>query len=1342
MSNKKRFQFLTLFFGSLVVLLAFAYTRGFWQNNEMELSEEERKSLYVEEDPAKENQQGRLLYEYEMLADPATGEIPLNIRKRELVFANENLVPAVNQPGRNGFAQTATEGTEGTENSSFVSYGPYNLGGRTRALAMDVDDENILLAGGVSGGIWRSTDAGQSWNKTLSPLEFPAVTTLVQDERSGHTTDWYFAGGEFFGNSASAPQAFYYGDGIFRSTDSGLTWSPIAATEVGNNVSFGVYSVISKMAIDNSNTEDGTEIYVAGVSQIIRTTQPDFSDATTVLGGGNAGINVADVLVSPTGRVFAAIANSDSNGGSPSEGVFTSPDGINWADITPPTIPGTYARVELALDPNDETQLYAIGAEVAGGVTDFLFHYNVTTDTWTDLSDNMDSSSDVGEGHNMQQGYNLYVKVHPGDGNTVFIAGTNILRSTNGFASNNATQIGGYQPDDDPSSFSSYINHHPDQHAAAFLPSDPNVMLTGTDGGVFRTEDNLEDRSGPNPVAWTSLNNGYVTTQFYAIDYLRDARGDRRVPGGMQDNGSYINYTQELDGDWTRELGGDGSYSAISYNALYLSAQEGQIRKYDPVEGTNEFGQIRSIEPSNDRSEFIFINPFIVNPVHQDQLFVGGAGEVYYTDDIRENPGAGEWETFTASGMAGERISTFGASIQPAGVLYIGTRNGSIYRVDDTSDITSANDITDSEMVGGATVSSIAVDPQDADRAVATFSNYGLISIWLTEDGGNTWESISGNLEENPDGSGSGPSVRSAAFLPDGNGGRMLFVGTSVGLFMTSNLNGDDTVWEMQSENQVGKNIVNMIKVRPNEGQVMAATHGNGIFVGNYEVVNTPTINYSWVTANEEALLRGPTSLIEGQGFSYQWLKDGEAIEGETNPTLSVTDAGTYKLRLTDEIDQTVTESNELIFTIDGTSPVIESIFRLDPVQEVVAVSEVTFQVSFDEQVQEVDEFDFEVTGDVFGDIASITQIQTNQVFDVVVNNLTGEGTLGLGVVSSTDIVDLVGNPFEGTISNAETYTITGQDELAAITRFDPMEEVTGETSLTFRVTFSGPVNDVDQTDFELSAENIGTASIQSITSLSDGAEYNVLVNITDVQGTGTLGLVFTSFNFITFQSGAVFPGSTSVEESYIISDLTAPSATIARQNPEEELTEETRLTFEVTFSEEVVNVDATDFELSTASVTSAAVETVSAGSSANSYLVVVDGATRGGLIDLDIASNTDIVDLVGDAFNGTITSEETYTIDNITSIDDPNAGPAQVTLKQNPTEGVFHITLSESYVRGFELKVMDSNGKQVLIDSRNTYEVGSELELDLRQWPDGLYLLNVAGQQRKEVVKLLKQSN
>src|SRR5690606_24770594 len=108
---------------------------------------------------------------------------------------------------------------------------PHNIGGRTRAFGVDINNEDVLIAGGISGGIWRSANGGQSWVKVTKPEQHNAVSCLVQDTRPGKTNIWYTGSGEAVGNSASATfSAYYLGNGMLKSIDGGLTWDTLSST--------------------------------------------------------------------------------------------------------------------------------------------------------------------------------------------------------------------------------------------------------------------------------------------------------------------------------------------------------------------------------------------------------------------------------------------------------------------------------------------------------------------------------------------------------------------------------------------------------------------------------------------------------------------------------------------------------------------------------------------------------------------------------------------------------------------------------------------------------------------------------------------------------------------------------------------------------------------------------------------------------------------------------------------------------------------------------------------------------------------------------------------------------
>src|SRR5205085_2277462 len=120
-------------------------------------------------------------------------------------------------------SQGAMFKSAGIADYSWQWRGPYNIGGRTLALAADIAGEDTLLAGGVSGGLWRSTNGGTSWTRTTTLSQLPSVSSIVQDVRPGKTNNWYYGTGELVGASPSAGGAYYDGDGIFKSTDNGHT---------------------------------------------------------------------------------------------------------------------------------------------------------------------------------------------------------------------------------------------------------------------------------------------------------------------------------------------------------------------------------------------------------------------------------------------------------------------------------------------------------------------------------------------------------------------------------------------------------------------------------------------------------------------------------------------------------------------------------------------------------------------------------------------------------------------------------------------------------------------------------------------------------------------------------------------------------------------------------------------------------------------------------------------------------------------------------------------------------------------------------------------------------------
>lgn len=784
---------------------------------------------------------GKLRREWQRmrLADPATGQIPTGIQFLERQYA-ATLPQAVAERGGNG---------------DWMSRGPWNVGGRTRALAMDVTNENRLLAGGISGGMWLSEDAGQTWARKTPLNAHPGCTSIAQDTRAGKTNTWYYTSGELYGSSATAGGAYYLGDGMFKSTDSGNTWAPIAATAGGNPHSFtNVWQGVWRVATDPAATQD--VVYAASYGAIFRST--NGGGAWTVVRGSASASPFSyytDIAVTSTGVAYATMSSEGSQ-----KGFWRSTNGTAWVNITPDSIPNEYNRIVMGINPNNENEVYFFGTTPGSGhYTNYLGSDDWTSlwkytylsgdgsgagGQWEDRTANLPSTGTEFDQCAAQGGYDLVVKVQPGTGN-LFIGGTNLWRSTDGFATpDNTTKIGGYKIGTTLPFFELYPNHHPDLHEALFLPSNPNVMLTGSDGGIHRTANCLAPT-----VEWSYLNDGYITSQFYSAIIDKNVPGDNTLIGCLQDNGNFFVNSADPTAPWRQTVNGDGAFGAIAPNKAYyvLSIQLGKVAKVNLDASGNvlAFRRIDPIGPVED--DYQFINPLALDPNDANILYLPAGRKLYRQNELAAIPLTGQWDSiaqgwtrFPDSLVAGQFTAIAVSETAPAHRLYLGTSDNKIFRVDNAhTGSPSFTALPSPTAAADAYVNCLAIDPLNADRVVLVYSNYAVYSIFLSEDAGATWVKVGGNLETSVAGTGAGSSLRWVSILPMDNGSRKYFCGTSVGLYSADTLKlhatgQPGTVWTLEGPNEMGSSVVDFVDVRRSDGFVVAATHSIGLFSANF----------------------------------------------------------------------------------------------------------------------------------------------------------------------------------------------------------------------------------------------------------------------------------------------------------------------------------------------------------------------------------------------------------------------------------------------------------------------------------------------------------------------------
>lgn len=770
---------------------------------------------------------GRAEYEFNRIADPATSEVPSNIRMRELAYASQ--LPKFG-PARDSELSV-----------SFTRIGPYNVGGRTRAFAIDHSNTDVYLAGGVSGGMWKSEDAGESWKRVTAPEDHSAVSCVSQDTRSGKEDVWYYGSGEVSGNSASKSfSAYYRGSGIYKSIDGGESWDLLPSTAALVHKATDWDAVFRVLV--NPIRNDSDIVYAAMSEGIMRSNDGGVSWRNS-LPANNA--TFTDLKMTSTGTLYAAIS---SDGGGNNKGFWRSEDGFVWNEITPDGFPNSFGRTLISIYPGDETRLYFLSVTPGTGTSsNSLWKYRYlsgdgtgTGGIWYDRSSGLPI-----EDLNLYNGYCQVLAVKPDNEDMVYVGGTNLFRSSNGFADTNATHhIGGYRIEWDTNFAYRSGVHYPDQQNIVFHPDDPDIMISTTDGGVHRTEN-----CGDSGFVWESLSNGYVVAQFYGIAIDHGTPGSEEVMGGLQDRGTFWTNDSDPSTLWTSVRGADGAYCWIEDGGAhqYSSTQYARVRRAS-INAQGELDEWIKLIPDalQDGGGFLFVHPFTLDPIDNNIMYLPYLGRVWRNDDLEaaENEDLTPWKQISSGSGT---ITAIAASPSEQGVVYYGTSNSLIYRLDDahTSGVVNPELISGGISNGGY-ASCIAIDPYDADRVIVVYSNYNTVSLWLTEDAGENWEPIEGNLVGTTDANvppqlyyiSDGPSTRWAEIAMT-DSGYVYFLGTSVGLFSTRELNGDSTIWTQEGTETIGNVVVDMLKYRESDQWLVVGTHGNGIYTGTVGFSNT-----------------------------------------------------------------------------------------------------------------------------------------------------------------------------------------------------------------------------------------------------------------------------------------------------------------------------------------------------------------------------------------------------------------------------------------------------------------------------------------------------------------------
>jgi photosystem II stability/assembly factor-like uncharacterized protein len=748
--------------------------------------------------------------EYIITADPATGQVPTDRLIASYKHTKEIQSQITQSRSLNSTLDWETSGS--------------NMGGRTRAIMFDPNDTDNkkVWAGGVTGGLWYTDDITNTEEEWIPIGDFwsnIAISCITYDPNNPQT--FYVGTGE-----AQTARIIYrassgLGAGIYKTIDGGDTWELVESTEP--------FDYITDIAVKDENGTSVIYACVASGTYMGEDHQSEPSDGLYRSEDGGLTWNQvlpaipvsltdepyapADIEISSNGRIFVGtMENLNKKGGATIlysdtglEGSWTIYEEYNDI-ISAESYYKIPARTLVSCSPSNPDIVYAQFA--AGYNSGFVYYrgrYMAKSDdggaTWSQIPIPYDEWSTLAW-------HAFVLKVDPMDPNILYTGGLDLWKSTNGGSSwNNISDwsLMYYGGGDN------YV--HADQHSIQFQPESNQTAIFSSDGGVFLT--NTANYSNP---VFIERNQGLNSLQFYSCA-IKPTPFSKYYIGGLQDNGTLYHKGTALDISDMID-GGDGAYCFWDQNQSNIFITSVYYNNYTSWSGGSQ-------AESFDGSSGTFISPadydYKENTLYANGVgfFGGNTDKLFRASGIPINIDMqlidiGSGSNVPFSHVCYSRFSPAGTS-----TLFVGTQSGKLFKVTNaqgepvTVDIGSADFPT-------ANLSCVAIG-EDEDNILVTFSNYGVSSIWLTYDSGDTWIEKEANLPDMP--------IRWAIFHPDNNG--QVLLATEIGVWWTNTLNEEVTEW-FPSVDGMANVRVDMLKLRHGDDVVLAATHGRGLYTTDY----------------------------------------------------------------------------------------------------------------------------------------------------------------------------------------------------------------------------------------------------------------------------------------------------------------------------------------------------------------------------------------------------------------------------------------------------------------------------------------------------------------------------
>lgn len=658
--------------------------------------------------------------------------------------------------------------------------GPTNIGGRITDVELHPDDPKTIYFGAAAGGLFKSIDGGINWNPIFDEADNLAIGdfAIAPDDPNTIIVGTGEANGG--GNSLS-----YDGNGLFKSTDGGSTWSSLGLSQAGS---------IGKIEFDPKRPE---RVFAAAMGSLFDN-DPNRGLYRS-LNGGNSWEKVLyltdstgaiDIVINPLQPDTMYVAmwerirrlNRRSYGGE-SSGIFRSTDGgDNWTELTNgiPTVGPRKGRIGLTISPSNPNVLYAIYASQTGSL-EGLYKSTNHGETWNRINRNGVISVSF-------MWWFGKIQVDPKNPDIVYVPALDIVKSVNG----------------GESWFEVFNNTHVDQHAIWIHPEHPDTVWLGNDGGLYKS---FTGGSNYQKVANLPI------TQFYTATL--DPIIPNRVYGGTQDNGVMRTPDGSLD-NWEILYQADGFTTVLDPaddRFILTEFQFGSLVR--SLNGGQSFTFVKPPELEGERINWHA--PLVQNPKNPRTIFYG-RNTVYRSVDR-----AVTWDIISPDLTRGNQstnlvfgtLTSIGVSPVDTNIIYTGSDDGKVWISENGG--TDWNDI--SAGLPQRWVTKVYPSPFERNTIYITLSGYkyndASAHVYRSDNLGQTWQAIDGNLPDIP-----------VNDILARHSTKELYIATDIGVFVSDN---QGAVWFSVGQG-LPNVVVSKLMLNEQESSLYAATYGRSIF--------------------------------------------------------------------------------------------------------------------------------------------------------------------------------------------------------------------------------------------------------------------------------------------------------------------------------------------------------------------------------------------------------------------------------------------------------------------------------------------------------------------------------